>query len=114
MRRLSIFVALVAVACSSTPSVEAFCDQAVPVLSRDDLGDDPAAMQQQMDDLASAAEHLPPDQSPELLTEIDALNAELELALQGQAVNGWSNVEIVGTVGSLCGDEGLVGWIVQP
>jgi hypothetical protein len=71
-------------------------------------------MQQQMDDLASAAEHLPPEQSPELLTEIEALNAELDLALQGQAENGWSNAEIVGTVGSLCCDDGLVEWIVQP
>jgi hypothetical protein len=71
-------------------------------------------MQQQMDDLASAAEHLPPDQSPELLAEIDALNAELDLALQGRAESGWSNAEIVGTVGSFCGDEGLVEWIVQP
>jgi hypothetical protein len=43
-----------------------------------------------MDDLASAVEHLPPDQSSELLTEIDALNAELDLAVQGQAEDGWS------------------------
>jgi len=71
-------------------------------------------MQQQMDDLATAVDHLPPDQSPELLTQIDALNAELDLALQGQAENGWSNAEIVDTVGSLCGDDGLVEWIVQP
>ncbi len=71
-------------------------------------------MQQQMDDLATAAEHLPPDQSPELLSQIDALNAELDLALQGQAENGWSNAKIVDTVGSLCGDDGLVEWIVQP
>ena len=44
-----------------SPSIGSFCDQAVPVLSRDDLGDDPAAMQQQMDDLSTAAEQLPPD-----------------------------------------------------
>jgi hypothetical protein len=114
VRRLLIFVALVAMACSSTPSVEAFCDQAVPVLSRNDLGDDLAAWQQQMDDLASAVEHLPPDQTPELLTEIDALNAELDLALQGQAEDGWSNAEIIDTVGSLCGDDGLMEWVVLP
>ena len=31
VRRLMVFVALVAVACVSTPSVEAFCEQAAPV-----------------------------------------------------------------------------------
>jgi hypothetical protein len=67
-----------------SPSIGSFCDQAVPVLSRDDLGDDPAAMQQQMDDLSTAAEQLPPDQSSELRTQIDALNAELDLALQAR------------------------------
>lgn len=114
MRRLVVFVGLVAAACTATPSVEAFCDEAVPVLSRDDLGDDPAAMQQQMEDLYTAAEQLPPDQSPELLRQIDALNADLDIAMQGQAESGWSNAEIVDTVGSLCGHDGLVEWIVQP
>ena len=114
MRRLLLLVALMAVACAPTPPVEAFCDQAVPVLSRENLGDDPAAMQQQMDDLATAADHLPPDQSAELMSQIDALNAELDLAAQGRAEHGWSNAEIVDTVGSLCGDDGLVEWFVQP
>lgn len=114
MRRWLVFVALVAVACAPTPPVEAFCDDAVPVLSREDLGDDPAAMQQQMNDLATAADHLPPDQSAELLTQIDALNTELDLALQGQAENGWSNAEVVDTVRSLCGEDDLVKWFVQP
>lgn len=114
MRRWLVFVALMGVACAPTPSVEAFCDQAVPVLSREDLGDGPAAMQQQMDDLATAADHLPPGQLAELLTQIDALNAELDLAAQGRAENGWSNAEIVDTVGSFCGDDGLVEWFVQP
>ena len=71
-------------------------------------------MQQQMEDLYTAAEQLPPDQSPELLRQIDALNADLDIAMQGQAESGWSNAEIVDTVGSLCGHDGLVEWIVQP
>lgn len=114
MRRLLVSVALLSVACAPTPSVESFCDKAVPVLSRDDLGDDPAAMQQQMDDLSSAAEHLPPDQSAELRTQIDVINAELDLAAQGRTENGWSNAAVVDTVGSLCGDDDLIEWIVQP
>ena len=114
MRRLFVLVMMVAVACSSTPSVEAFCAEAVPILSRDDLGDDPAAMQQQVDDLATAAEHLPSDELPELRTQIETLNAELDLAAQGLAENGWSNAEIVDTVGSLCGDDDLIEWTVQP
>jgi len=43
-----------------------------------------------------------------------ALSAELTLALQGAAENGWSNAEIVDTVGSLCGDTGPIEWTVQP
>jgi len=112
MRRLLISLALLSVACRSTPSVDAFCDQAVPILSRDDLGDDPAVMQQQMDDLSSAAELLPDDQSAVLQTQIDVLNDELDLALQGQAENGWSNADVVDT--SLCGEEKLIAWTVQP
>jgi hypothetical protein len=50
MHRFLISLALALVACAPASSVEAFCDQAVPALSRDDLGDDPTAMQQQMDD----------------------------------------------------------------
>jgi hypothetical protein len=55
-----------------------------------------------------------PDQSPELRTQIEALEAELDLAVQGLAENGWSNVEVVDTVGSLCGDDDLIEWTVQP
>jgi len=76
MRRLFVFVTMVAVACSSTPSVEAFCAQVIPILSRDDLGDGPAAMQRQMDDLATAVEHLPSDELHELRKQIETLNAE--------------------------------------
>lgn len=114
MRRLLVSVALVSVACAPTLSVESFCDEAVPILSRDDLGDDPAAMQRQMDDLSIAAEHLTPDQSAELRAQIDAINTELDLAVQGQAENGWSNAAVVDVVGSLCGDDDLIVWIVQP
>ncbi len=114
VRRLMISLVLVGVACAPTPSVWAFCEEAVPVLSREDLGGDPAAMRQQMDDLSEAADLLPDDQSIDLQAQLDALNAELALALQGQAENGWSSVEVVETVGSLCGDDDLIGYIVQP
>lgn len=84
MRRLLISLALLSTACTSTPSVDAFCDQAVPILSRDGLGDDPTAMQQQMDDLSTAAELLPDDQSAVLQTRIDVLNDELDLAFKAK------------------------------
>lgn len=71
-------------------------------------------MQQQMDDLSTAAELLPDNKLAELQAQIDVLNEELDLALQGQAENGWSNADIVDTVGSLCGEDDLVAWTVQP
>jgi hypothetical protein len=112
--RLLIALTLALAACMPAQSIEAFCDQAVPVLSRDDLGDDPAAMQQQIEDLSTAAELLPDDRSSQLRTQIGALNEELELAVRGQATSGWSNAEIVGTVGAVCGEDDLISWTVQP
>lgn len=71
-------------------------------------------MQRQMDDLSAAAERLPTNESPELRAQIEALRSQLDLALRGQAENGWSNAEIVHTVGALCGDVDLIEWTVQP
>ena len=112
--RVLIPLTLALGACAPAPSVDAFCDQAVPVLSRDDLGDDPTAMQQQMDDLSTAAELLPDDRAFELASRIDVLNEKLEFAVRGQATRGWSNAEVVETVGALCGDDDLITWTVQP
>jgi hypothetical protein len=109
-----VSLTLAIAACDTAPSVEAFCDQAVPVLSRDDLGGDPATMQQQMDDLSGALELLSPDDRPRLETQIEAVESQLDLAVQGKAENGWSNADVVETVGSLCGDDELMTWIVQP
>jgi len=94
-RRLLIPLTLALMACTPAQSVDAFCDRAVPVLSRDDLGDDPTAMQEQIEDLSTAAELLPDDRSSQLHTQIGALNEELELAVRGQATRGWSNAEVV-------------------
>jgi hypothetical protein len=109
-----VLLALLVVACDSTPSVEAFCDEAVPILSRDDLGTDPAAMQQQMADLSENLDLLSDDRATELESRIEAVESQLDLAVRGKADNGWSNADVVETVGSLCGDDDLTTWIVQP
>lgn len=114
MRRLPILLTVALVACSSQPSVEAFCEQAVPVLSRQDIGDDPTAMQDQIDDVSAAMDLLPDDQSAGLLSQLDALNEQLNLAVQGRAENGWSNSGVVEVVAQLCDSTDLISWTVQP
>ena len=114
IRPLYVLLVSVCVACSAVPSAEDFCDQAVPILSRSDLGDDPNAMLGQMDDLTAALEFLPAEQSADLRAEIEALTGTLDEAVAGRAENGWSNDEVVQAVTDLCGGDGLISWFVQP
>ncbi len=69
-----------------------------------------------MADLAAAAESLTGDNRDELLGLIDSVNEQLRLAVEGRAENGWSTVEVVDYVSSLCEGAGekLISWIVQP
>ena len=96
-----------------TPS---FCEKAVPLLLREDIGENPAALRRQMEGLALAAETLPDDLMKELMLMIDELIPRLRLAEQGQLndTNGWSSVEVAEFVSPLCGRHDLIGWTVQP
>ena len=94
----------------------AFCEKAVPLLLREDIGENPAALRRQMEGLALAAETLPDDLMKELMLMIDELIPRLRLAEQGQLddTDGWSSVEVAEFVSPLCGRYDLIGWTVMP
>jgi len=98
-------------ACASEPTTtptnatNAFCKEAVPILSRQDLGESPGPMLEQMDDLTKAAtENLDQESQSELMVPISALKDRLRSVVSGQAVDGGSNVDVVHFVISLCGE----------
>ena len=115
---LGLLVVVLACAPSTSPitagAIEDFCVEARTILGRDDLGDLPERMHQQMDDLIKTAEQLPVTTFEALSKAVAPLIAELTLAEQGQAISGWSNATVVEHVASLCGEEGLLTWYVQP
>jgi hypothetical protein len=115
MRRFVALLAVVLVACGSeaTPE-EVFCDRAVPILSREDMG--PAAegaVRDQMEELAEAAQVLPDDQQESVVTLIDETTEQVRLFEEGQSPDGWSSRDVVEHVGSLC-DAQLTFWLVMP
>ncbi|MGH8943099.1 MAG: hypothetical protein ACRDWF_09815 [Acidimicrobiia bacterium] len=116
MRRIVVILGIVLVACGSeAESDQAFCDQAVPLLQEEIGPEEPAALRNQMEQLAEAAESLPDDQKEELLVLIDDLVVQLRLAERGQlGPDGYSSMDVVGFVSPLCGREDLIGWMVMP
>lgn len=100
---------------SESDSLEAFCEQAVPILSRSDLGDDPEAMRAQMADLERAARLLPDQESETLRSLIAQVLDQVDAAVSGEAGGGgWSNAEVVESVGDTCDSDDLLIWFVQP
>ncbi len=100
---------------TTTPE-QAFCDQAVPLLSQEhDMAREPeTAARNQMDELARVAEILPEDQEEPLLVLIDGLTTQLRLFEQGRAEDGWDSFDVVEYVGSLCDRDDLTWWMVVP
>jgi hypothetical protein len=95
-------------------SAQVFCDTAIPILLKDDIGDDPAALRAQMLSLKEAVPLLATaEEEDDLVALIDPLLAQLDLAVQGHAENGWSSSHVVAQVESLC-DFDLIAWTVQP
>ncbi len=115
VRRTALILSLVLLACGSETSPEqAFCDQAVSILQREEIGDDPRAMREQMEELAIAVEALPEDRQPRLSEMIGDLIEQLQSAERGElAISGWSSTNVVDHVGELCDRDDLIGWVTQ-
>ena len=126
-------VGIVLVACGSDSSNEAttssvdspsggldvFCGSVVPVLQTEPEGTDSPAgpidgVASQMETIVEEAESLSEEDQNTLLALVEEVNENLNAARQGQADNGWSSVQVVNMVASLCGSDDLIGWTVQP
>ena len=122
--------ALVVTACSRDSLAESttlteqtglalFCAEVVPWFQVEPDGtDDPAGpidgVTAQMAVVREASTQLSEADRVSLLGLVNALTADLEAARQGRAAKGWSSIPVVNMIGSLCGVEDLIGWIVQP
>ncbi|HSO50501.1 MAG TPA: hypothetical protein VLS86_08125 [Acidimicrobiia bacterium] len=116
VRRVVVLGLMMLVACNSDVSPQrAFCDQAVPLLSQEDMGQEPEeAVISQMEELARIAEVLPEEQQGPLMVLIEDLNEQLRLWGQGRSEDGWSSLDVVEYVGAQCLRDDLTWWMVTP
>jgi hypothetical protein len=114
--RVTLVATLLVAACqTSTSPVDEFCNEAGPVLSREDFGPDPeTTVREQMDELTQLVELLPDDQQGPVLAVIDDLLEQVRTFEDGQTSDGWRTEAVAKHVGSLCGRDDLVWYVKIP